>query len=423
MDYRQIDTGILKLAAILFFAASFISISQEGYAQERSYEIVPAPDIWYNSVDGVRAGVRVRGRVPGSYDDGPHRLDFGIWLGTKLPEDPVTYYISFTEPIPAISDFGSEGNVRLRSSVRTGFQRHGVSLNKRWQPGFNELNYRELTIGLRADKRYDNDYLLYPQLWQSERLFIAHTNFDWHDENGVGRYRFYISADANIAGSYENFVRSQVQYHQHIPLSDLFEISGRVYASLAGDNTAPEYLFMQSMAPAISWMDRGLTRARGTIPPAMFRSGAIHISEEGPNLRGYVYQESSALNSVFPGAPVSAPLYKAAASVNIELDYPNPLDQAIRKVPVLGEFMDLRSYLFYDGGTFRQAETAGSTSAGKFISDAGLGFQFSFNIPDYLGKERGLLIRYDLPLWLSHPGDEKAFKFRNILGVGAVIAI
>ncbi len=45
----------------------------------------------------------------------------------------------------------------------------------------------------------------------------------------------------------------------------------------------------------------------------------------------------------------------------------------------------------------------------------------SINIPDYLGKNRGLMLRYDLPLWLSHPGNEANFKFRNVIGLGAVI--
>jgi hypothetical protein len=53
--------------------------------------------------------------------------------------------------------------------------------------------------------------------------------------------------------------------------------------------------------------------------------------------------------------------------------------------------------------------------------DAGLGFQFSANIPDYLGKDRGIFIRYDIPLWLSSTvNNESNFKYRNVVGIGAI---
>jgi hypothetical protein len=106
--------------------------------------------------------------------------------------------------------------------------------------------------------------------------------------------------------------------------------------------------------------------------------------------------------------------------MNLEIDYPNPLDKAIRNIPVLGGIMKLRSYLFLDSAT-----SLGITNReqDKTLSDAGLGFMFSFNIPDYLGKSRGIAIRYDLPLWLSHPGSEDHFKFRNVIGLGAVISL
>lgn len=404
------------IAAFVLFAAVFLppEISQ---AQERSYEFLPVPDVWYNSVDGVRVGVRIRGQTPGSYGDGAHRLNLGVWLGTKIPANPVSYYLSFTEPIPAISDFGSEGSVQARSSLRAGFQRHGISFNKRWQKGFNEFNYSSLEIGARAEHRFNKDYLLYPRLWQDQWLYIAHASLNFHNENPVGRYWFNLSADANIAGSQENFGRGQVQYNQQVPLGNLFELKGRIYGSIASENTVPEYLFMQSMAPAVSWMEHGSTRARGTIPPAWFRSGAIQIAE-GPNLRGYAYRESQMLNSLN-----ELPLYRSTVAGNFELNFPNPLDLALQNITMIGEFLRMHSYLFYDVGISTGVVSSEGFPDEEFISNAGMGFLFSFNIPDHLGKRSGVRLRYDLPLWLSHPGEEKSFKFRNVIGIGAVISL
>ncbi|MDZ7680297.1 MAG: hypothetical protein U5J63_00970 [Fodinibius sp.] len=84
------------------------------------------------------------------------------------------------------------------------------------------------------------------------------------------------------------------------------------------------------------------------------------------------------------------------------------------------DLVDLRSYLFFDSGT-----SLGLTSVEekRTLADAGLGFLFSIDVPDYLGKSRGIAIRYDIPLWLSHPGSEKSFRFRNVIGIGAIISL
>jgi len=400
------------MLAVLPFQA-FSQSGDKSQSQQASYQLLPAPDLWYNSVDGVRVGVRVLGQVPNSFGDGPHRLNAGLWLGTNFPEDPVSYYLKFTEPISSISDFGSEASISLETSFRTGFQEHGLQFNKRWQTGFNEMNYKELSVGFRAEHRFDSDYLLYEQLWQDQWLYLASATFDYTDENGLGRYYWSWSANANVAGPADSFIRSRISYEQQAELSDNFTFHGRLYSGFASENTAPEYLFAHSYRSPRFWMNQGLTRARGTIPPNWMEKGNIQITG-GPGLRGYLKQDTEVLNGGF------APLYTSLSAVNIELDYPNPLDKAISDIPVLGGFVDLRSYLFFDGGT-----SLGLTSfeENRTLADAGLGFLFSINVPDYLGKSRGVAIRYDIPLWLSHPGTQKSFKFRNVIGIGAIISL
>jgi hypothetical protein len=160
-------------------------------------------------------------------------------------------------------------------------------------------------------------------------------------------------------------------------------------------------------------MDTGLTRAKGTIPTAWMEEGIFQVSG-GANLRGYLKQDFDALNQGM------APVYTSMGAINLELDYPNPLDKAISKVPVVGSILKLRSYLFFDSGT-----SFGLTDMEeeRLLSDAGLGFMFSLNIPDYLGKPRGIRIRYDIPLWLSNPGNENHFEYRNVIGIGAVFSL
>ena len=414
MDYSIIKF-IYRHCYILLILLIIGSVyPNESVAQENSsYEFLPAPDLWYNSIDGVRVGVRIRGQVPGTFGDGPHRLNAGLWLGTNIPDYPVSYYLRFTEPIPSISDFGNEGNISLESLYRTGFQQHGITFNKRWQTGFNELNYKELSIGFRAEDRFDLEYLFYQQLWQNQWLYIAHAAVDITNVNGFGRYAFSISADANLGGNTDPFFRSAMTLRQKITLGDRFSLSGRLYSGIASNNTAPEYLFTRSFRSARNWMDNGLTRARGTIPPAWMEIGNIQVTG-GPNLRGYLKSDIRTLNNGI------APLYTSLSTLNLELNYPNPVEKVLKDIPVVGGVIDLRSYLFFDSGT-----SLGLTrfEQDRVLSDAGLGFLFSVNIPDYLGKNRGLVLRYDMPLWLSHFGNESAFKFRQLFGIGASISL
>lgn len=385
------------------------------YGQEsgKRYELLPAPDLWYNDVDGIRVGLRVKGQVPGSFDDGPHRLDLGVWLGTWFPDNPVSYYLSFTEPIASISDFGSEGNIQLFSSIRTGFHEHGVAFNKRWQTGFNEQNFKELSLNIRAEDRFDSEYLLYPQLWQSEWLYLIGMDFNVQDENRIGRYNADISSSVNVMGPSNSFIASSFEFQQHIPFSDYFSLRTRLFAGLSSNDAASQYLYSHSFKPAIGWMDNGLTRAKGTIPSSWMEEGIFQVSG-GANLRGYLSQDFEALNLGV------APVYTSMGALNVELDYRNPLDKAISEVPVIGSILELRSYLFFDSGT-----SLGFTTfeEDRLLSDAGLGFMFSLNIPDYLGKPRGIRIRYDIPLWLSNPADGNNFEYRNIIGIGAVFSL
>ena len=400
-----------KATGVLFFC--LLLVIQVKAQSGASYEVLPAPDLWYNDVDGIRIGARVLGQVPGTFEDGPHRLDAGVWFHTWTPEIPVSYYLSFTEPIPAISDFNSEGNVRLESSIRTGLSRHSLTFSKRWQKGFEASHFIKVSAGIGVQKRFDREYVPFPVFWQEEWLGLAALRLQVRNTNVVGSYFFQSSLEANLAGPFSRFVNGTAQFQQLLSLGSGFEARGRIFTGLSSVHTAPEFLFTHSLQPAIDWINSGLTRAKGTIPTPWMESGAIQISG-GAGLRGYTGQDIESLSRG------GTPLYTSMGAASMELDYPNPVDRGIRKVPFVGEFVKLRSYLFFDAGT-----SLGLTrfEERRTLSDAGMGFMFSINIPDYLGNPRGIMIRYDLPLWLSHPAGKDHFSYRGIVGIGAVFSI
>jgi hypothetical protein len=406
---------------ISIFALSFfglILISDVGRAQTtqlggHSYKVSFAPDLWFNSTDGIRVGIRMKGKEPGTFKEGPHRLDVGLWLGTFIPKYPVSYYISLTEPIRAISGFNSEADVKVRSSFRTGYQIHGVSIKKRWQPGFNEKDYRILTAGFHAEKRFDNEYLLYPQIWQDQWLYIAELKYSMKNGNPLGRYRLNSTTDVNVAGRFSRFIQTRFSAEQIILLGSGFSFNGRIFIGLSSNRTAPEYLFSHSMETYRRWLRLGTTRARGTIPVAWMQEGFLQI-EGGADLRGYTGQDIEQLNRG------GAPIYTSIGALNFALKYPNPLSRALKNVPIIGGLLKFSSYLFFDTGT-----SLGLTAKEehRILSDFGPGFKLALNIPDFLGKSRGFAIRYDIPIWVSNPPNgEPEFKYRSLVGIGAVFS-
>lgn len=411
---------VLFILACIAFSLSIISpISAQS---SKSYEVIPAPDIWYNDVDGIRLGVRLKGQVPGTFDDGPHRLDAGVWLGTWFPDLPVSYYLRFTEPIPKWSDFGSEASVQAITSIRTGYSRHGIGFNKRWQQGFDERRYRELSIFTTYEKRFDLEYTAFPVLWSDEDKFLNTVRANLQNENSLGVYTLSIEGSVQYLNDKYGF--GSLTAVQRIPFNKNWGIKLRGFAGTSTDRTAPEYQFSRSTGQAIQTLSGGVTRAKGTIPQPWMESGNLHV-EGGANLRGYTNQDIASFARVSctecnqqERLSFQPNIYNSVAAINTELDYPNPIKTLFNSIPYVADFITFRSYLFFDAGS-----TVGSSnSSGSVIADGGAGFALSLNIPDYLGKPRGFVLRYDIPFWLSDPDSGESFKFRHLVGFGAVIS-
>ncbi|MFY0683506.1 MAG: hypothetical protein JXR20_03075 [Balneola sp.] len=369
------------------------------------YILTPAPDVWYNSVDGVRLGIRVLGEVEGSFKDGPHRLDAGLWLATNFPTNPVSYYLSYTEPINSISDFGEEGSIQGISSIRTGISSHTLALNKRWQDGFNELKYQEIVFSYSQEKMFDASYRPFPVQWSSSWKSLVGLNAMLHNETDEHTFEAIVDFQQNVNPSSPSFSVLNIEAWDVYSLSDEFGLGIRVFGGFSSDNATPEYLYTASFAQSVQWNGNGVSRAKGTIPTSWLSNGFAHVSGSG-NLRGYTNTKYSDLtlngfNSIF--------------ALNTELEFPNPISSSLKK-GIIGDFVFVKSYLFLDAGTVFEDN--------PMLADAGVGLQFSLNIPDFLGKPRGFAIRYEIPFWISDPDNgDSNFEFRNLIGFGAVISL
>lgn len=394
----------LTIACILF---SSVPIYSQGTQQE--YSISFQPDIWYNNVDGIKVGTVFKGRVFTTDEEGPHRLDGGFWLSTWFPSLPVSYLVSYTEPVPRLSDYGSEFNIRLASSIREGYHNHGAGINKRWEHPSDFRKYWELSIAYSLEKRFDHEYVLFPELWSENWKGIIKPSVHYQTLNRFGFFNMDLQSRVNTIENF--FYTTSLSVSQQVSLGSGWLVRARAYGEVINDDSYPEYRLFRSSGSEIATLNRPLSRSKGTVPIRWVHSGNIHFSA-GPNLRGYTNQD---IQSKTEGNTES---YTSAYTFNLELDFPNLVQASIRNIDYISEFLTFRSYLFTDTGTFHGNP---DTEMNGFYSNAGAGIALTFNIPDYLGKPRGFVIRYEVPFWLSDPENDNKLQWRHLLGLGATI--
>ena len=430
-DHHKSNPGRLArfISVICFSFIFLILVTSQAQAQygSSSYELIPAPDLWYNDVDGVRIGVRLKGQVPGTFEDGPHRLDAGLWLGLWFPDQPVSYYMRYTEPIPAWSDFGSEASVQAVSSIRAGYSMHGLGFNKRWQQGFDERSFREIRLFNSFAQRFDSEYTAFPVRWANSfgadsKYILSSLTGMIQDENSLGRYNLELNGTLQLNN--EAFGVGWLTATQRVPFNSSWGLHVRGFAGLATESASSEFLFSRSTGQAITTLQSGVTRAKGTIPHSWVTSGNFQVAG-GANIRGYTsgdvksFTSNNCTDCEVPDLKAEpAALYQSMFAINSELDYPNLIRTLFKGIPYASDFLDFRSYLFFDAGSPLGINNSPKT----LFADAGTGFSISLNIPGYLGKNRGFVFRYDIPFWLSESGNEDAFKFRSLFAFGAVIS-
>jgi len=397
VDYRR--TPLLIVIVLLLIPVHTIAQGKN------SYQLIPAPDLWYNTIDGVRVGVRVIGEMEDSFKDGPHRLDAGVWLGTNFPSNPISYYLNYTEPIPAISSFGNEGSIEARSSIRTGFSKHMLALNKRWQKGFDELKYQEVQFFISQEKMYESAYRPFPTTWNTNWNTLIGLNYRNHIQDEQNQFEANVIVQQQLNNESPQFFNAEIEVWNQHSFKKNVSLNNRVFFGTVSDPLALQYQYTASHAAPISWMSNGISRAKGTIPQTWIENGIVQVSG-GANLRGYTDTKYGNLQSFRT---------ETVLAFNNEFEFPNPISSSLSE-GILGDFVFLKSYLFTDIGTVFNSEPV--------LADAGIGLQFSINIPDFLGKPRGFAFRYEVPFWISEPdlGDSN-FKYRNVIGFGAVIAL
>ncbi len=403
----------------------------------RQYRLYMRPDLWYNPVDGMKAGIHAEG----NYMNTLHRLQTTVWFNTHVGQAydylslttegyydryvPVSYIFNYETPL--FKHF-PKLELQLNSRMLDGLHYHRGGLN--WQAGVsNRLQLYAQTMWRPIS--YDLDYLIYPNEWSSIRgRPNASLNVAWQHGyrymHGGGQLNMHLrtpmfNGNGNTAFNYSYIQLEAINTHYLHRLEVRTRLFGRYGA---GNNIPQESALWLSGASPEELMDNKYTRSHGFIPDnwrSISRYETNHFQQGGGlNLRGYAgyFIADQRGNEIMIG-------YKgrSGAAVNAEIDF----DEYIRLRPRFTRWLHVDLYTFADAGVielsrYQMPEYWNVSPAGIFSDvrmDAGLGAAFTIRDWGIFEKARPLTLRIDLPFFINRPpyGNPEYVQLRYVVGV------
>jgi aminopeptidase N len=396
------------------------------------------PDLWYNPVDGIKAGVHFEG----DYLYTMHKVDASVWFNTHVLQHydyqafqsegwydryvSLNYTFNHTSPI-------TRWMPKLQSQINSRY------LDGLWyhRAGGNWLVNGNNTLSLYGQTMwralsYDRDYLIYKNEWSSGRgLPNSSLNASWTHryayKRGSGNYKLSVRAPfltGNNANAFD-YAYAQLEAVNNNRLGKL-EIRTRLFGRYGTGNNIPhESALWLAGANPEELMDNKYTRTLGFIPDGWsditrnetnrFQMGG------GMNLRGYAgyFIADERQGNILIG-------YKgrSGASVSAEVDF----DEYIKFKPkYVRDYLHLDAYLFADAGAIELSSaslaqywiTAPTTMWSDIRVDAGVGFALTIKKWGWFDKAKPLTLRFDMPIFLNRPpaANPEYVAFRYQVGI------
>ena len=402
----------------------------------RNYRMAVRPDLWWNSVDGIKAGIHFEG----NYLHSLHNLDGTIWWNTHLgqldqfkPADgqaaylhyyPVNYSINYNTPLcvnlPKL-------RVQLSSRYLDGLWLHNGGLN--WS--LNDQNLLRFSAKVMWRSQLSElDYLPDHQDWSS---FSTNPNASAMAEwihtygyvNGAGR----ITGTLRMPFLTDNFNYSYLQFEAvNSKSAGKFDILTRVFGRYGMGNTIPaeSALYLAGASPEDE-MENKYTRSVGYIPNdwgGINQYDVNHFQQGGGlNLRGYAgYFAPDQQGS---GSSLEGYKGRSGVSASAEIGF----DRLIKWAPKFSRnWLHVNLYGFGDAGfielsSYQIGSIYNNTPAPAYWStlhaDAGLGMAVTIKKWGVFDKAKPLTIRLDMPLFLNRPpyGNTDYTTLRYVIGI------
>lgn len=398
------------------------------------------PDIWWNGVDGIKAGLHLEGDYIGLIQ----KIDGSIWWNTHALQldqyrslsGEATYKryrpVSFTLNLSSIllrSVPKLSGEVSVRDLDGLKYLRAGLRYNTGEQSriGFNIL-------GMMRHNYEDYDYLLFPTEWSSiedrpntsVNLFYSGS---YSYPRGDGNVLLTLRAPFMTGHQPDAFDYSylQVEATNTHRLGKL-DLRTRLFARYGTGNNLPnESLLFAAGANPEMLMENKYTRSVGFVPQdedwqGMNRYEPIHFQQGGGlNLRGY---SGYFLPDLRNGEELIGYKARSGAAFNAELD----IERLITLTPKFTRnWLHVDAYLFTDIGVYELSRFLPSNFTQIYPTemwsdvhmDAGPGLAFTIKQFGPFVQARPLTLRVDFPIYLNRPpyANPQYNAFRYVVGI------
>jgi len=405
----------------------------------RHYRLFVRPDLWWNPVDGIKAGIHMEG----DYFRTMHRFDATVWWNTHILQGddylsyksegwyqrymPFNFTFNYVSPVSIHHPKHEEQfNLRVLDGLVYGRIGHNWKPNAQVKAEFYfQSMWRPLS--------YDRDYLIYASEWSSNKrrpnnsLNVVLTR-NYKGFRSFGTATLTMRAPLLTGNETDAFNYSFIQLNQrHTVYLGKLELRTRLFGRIGmGTNTPYESMLWLAGANPEELMENKYSRSVGFVPDdwrniSRYETNHFQIGG-GLNLRGYAgyFIADERDGSVMIG-------YKgrSGAALNAELD----VDNYFRLRPRLTRnWLHVDMYAFADAGIIELSrinninEYQNSTPTemwSDFRMDAGLGFAFTIKKWGPFEKAEPLTLRFDMPMFINRPpyADPQYFGFRYVVGI------
>jgi len=358
------------------------------------------PDIWYNSVDGVKAGMHLNGH----YMNYRHIFSAWLWYNTgaakvwfKEKKELVNYFVSYRTAIDKnLFVYGEskilDGLIGNKAGLEktAGNNRFGVYFKGMYRNNMTLFSEYNLARASFAPNMRNN----------SLNLEAEHT---YQYRRGNGKILLQLRSSALYTDYDYQYARLEVINNNRLGKIDIRTRTFGQY--ITGTSIAPEsYLYLDG-GNGEEMMESKYYRSELADMYAMdhySNSGNLLGFGGGLNLRGY---NLAVVPEVYSGTSIStAHKGKGGGSVNIELEY----DRLLKFAPkLLRNTFKLDAYLFADAGyiKYQVTDITGLTLPVAFKwshlkADAGAGFLLTIKRFGRLATVEPLTFRVDFPMYV-----------------------
>ncbi|MCC6722751.1 MAG: M1 family metallopeptidase [Bacteroidia bacterium] len=375
------------------------------------------PEVWYNSTDGIKAGLY----FSGSYYNFKHVYSATFWFSTGILQNQdypaealnFNFNLNYKTRIGKMLDFTARTKYLDGVSLfETGFEK--TIRNNKFQVSYKSFSFSEYG-NLFKDRNLNTfswDYFFYPQFVNTKKQNST-INFTYlHPfKYRLGSSTFSLNLRNNSFFSDYNYSGITAKLLSNNPIGKKLNLHSRIFCQILDGDIPKECMLFASGANNEELTESKFWRSPGILPKEKAGFGnktgefILHPSG-GLNIRGmngYMALNSSATDTfyVYYG--------NKGISGNFELEFGKLFKKPKSKI---FKPLGMNPYLFTDAGIlFNNKNNSG------FRADAGLGTTFTITDSKH-SKIQPLVLRFDFPIFLNRVesgGD--FFKFRFLFGI------